>query len=94
MSLPSNPLAKSLKFIITVTCMMTSAGFAVAQSTTVPHVAPVNEDPPCFCWTDGKKIAEGRTACIRTANGRRLAECGRVINMMSWQVSDEICPES
>lgn len=51
-------------------------------------------DPPCFCWADGRKIAEGLTACIRTANGRRLAECGRVINLMSWQISEEICPES
>lgn len=67
--------------------------------TRAPGQVPSNqvaqaEDPPCFCWADGRKIAEGRIACIRTANGRHLAECGRVINMMSWRISDEICPES
>ncbi len=51
-------------------------------------------EPLCFCWTDGRKIAEGALACIRTTKGRRLAECGRVINMMSWQVSENPCPES
>jgi len=51
-------------------------------------------EPFCFCWSDGKKIAEGSTACIRTTQGRRLALCGRVINMMSWEVSDKPCPES
>jgi hypothetical protein len=51
-------------------------------------------EPLCFCWSDGRKIAEGATACIRTSHGRRLAACGRVINMMSWEVSDTPCPES
>ncbi len=94
MSLLSCRFARPLQFVITAAWMMLGTGFAVAQSTPVPHVTPANQDPPCFCWSDGRKIAEGRTACIRTAKGRRLAECGRVINMMSWQVTEEICPES
>lgn len=51
-------------------------------------------EPLCFCWNNGRKIAEGATACIRTTQGRRLAACGRVINMMSWQVTETPCPES
>jgi hypothetical protein len=51
-------------------------------------------EPLCFCWNDGRKIAEGAAACIRTTQGRRLALCGRVINMMSWQVTENPCPES
>ena len=51
-------------------------------------------EPLCFCWNDGRKIAEGSTACIRTTQGRRMALCGRVINMMSWQVTENPCPES
>lgn len=51
-------------------------------------------EPYCFCWNDGKKIAEGSMACIRTTMGRRLATCGRVINMMSWEVTENPCPES
>jgi hypothetical protein len=94
MSLLSCRFVRPRALVIVVASMIMSAGAATAQTVPGPHIAPANDDPPCFCWTDGKKIAEGRTACIRTANGRRLAECGRVINMMSWQVSDEICPES
>ncbi|MET3888968.1 hypothetical protein ABIE41_000044 [Bosea sp. OAE506] len=51
-------------------------------------------EPLCFCWNDGRKIAEGSAACIRTTQGRRMALCGRVINMMSWQVTENPCPES
>jgi hypothetical protein len=51
-------------------------------------------EPLCFCWNDGRKIAEGHIACIRTNQGRRMALCGRVINMMSWQVTENPCPES
>lgn len=58
-----------------------------------PRLAQAPE-PYCFCWNDGKKIAEGSMACIRTTMGRRLATCGRVINMMSWDVSETPCPES
>jgi hypothetical protein len=58
-----------------------------------PRVAQAPE-PLCFCWSDGRKIAEGATACIRTTQGRRLAACGRVVNMMSWEVSENPCPET
>jgi len=58
-----------------------------------PRLAQAPE-PLCFCWSDGKKIAEGSMACIRTTLGRRLATCGRVINMMSWEVTENPCPES
>lgn len=51
-------------------------------------------EPFCFCWADGKKIAEGTSACIRTTQGRRIAACGRVQNLMSWEVSETPCPES
>ncbi len=51
-------------------------------------------EPLCFCWNDGRKIPEGASSCIRTTQGRRLAACGRVINMMSWHVTDNPCPES
>ena len=76
------------------------ATFEVAAQSTGPAIAI---DPPrlaqapeplCFCWSDGRKIAEGANACIRTTQGRRIAACGRVINMMSWQVTETPCPES
>jgi hypothetical protein len=58
-----------------------------------PRMAQAPE-PLCFCWNEGRKIAEGAASCIRTTQGRRLAQCGRVINMMSWQVTEAPCPES
>ena len=80
-------------------------GIALLSSTADVHAgeAPVALEPPrlaqapeplCFCWNEGRKIAEGAAACIRTTQGRRLAQCGRVINMMSWQVTETPCPES
>lgn len=58
-----------------------------------PRLAQAPE-PLCFCWSDGRKIAEGASACIKTNRGRRLAKCDRVINVMSWQVTENPCPES
>lgn len=98
MSLISCCIAGLGRFAVAAACVTAGAGLATAQSTSapgsVPHVAPASEDPPCFCWADGRKIAEGVTVCLRTATGRRLAACDRVINVMSWRISDEICPES
>lgn len=71
--------------------ILQASEFAVALEP--PRLAQAPE-PLCFCWNDGRKIAEGAAACIRTTQGRRLAQCGRVINMMSWQVTDTPCPES
>lgn len=51
-------------------------------------------EPLCFCWNDGRKIAEGSSSCIRTTQGRRIAYCGRVTNLMSWQITGAPCPES
>lgn len=75
-------------------CMTTPAAVAEpALALDRPRLAQAPE-PLCFCWNDGRKIAEGAIACIRTTQGRRLAACGRVINMMSWEVTENPCPES
>ncbi|WP_353187239.1 hypothetical protein [Bosea sp. (in: a-proteobacteria)] len=58
-----------------------------------PRLAQAPE-PLCFCWNDGRKVAEGSASCIRTTQGRRIATCGRVTNLMSWQVTETPCPES
>ncbi|AOG05828.1 hypothetical protein [Bosea sp. RAC05] len=51
-------------------------------------------EPLCFCWNEGRKVAEGSSSCIRTTQGRRIAQCGRVTNVMSWQITGAPCPES
>ncbi len=58
-----------------------------------PRLAQAPE-PLCFCWNNGRKIAEGSSSCIRTSQGPRIAACSRVTNLMSWQVTETPCPES
>jgi hypothetical protein len=70
---------------------------ARAEDRAIPFDPPrlaQSPEPLCYCWSEGRKIAEGAIACIRTTQGRRLAACGRVINMMSWEVTENPCPES
>ena len=73
-------------------------GFHVSPDGEVRHHMPRRvqnpDNPDCFCWANGRKIAEGLSACINTAEGRRLAACGRVSNMMSWDVTRNPCPDA
>ncbi len=73
-------------------------GFHVSPEGEVRHHMPRRvqnpDNPDCFCWANGRKVAEGLSACINTAEGRRLAACGRVSNMMSWDVTRNPCPDA
>ena len=95
--LPRSGAAALLLATVSTTLVLLFAAPATAQERATaldrPRLAQAPE-PYCFCWSDGKKIAEGSMACIRTTMGRRLATCGRVINMMSWEVTENPCPES
>lgn len=84
-------------FAATALAMAVTFASAIAQDTPVALDPPRRAQAPepyCYCWNDGRKIAEGATSCIRTTQGRRVATCGRVINMMSWEVTEQPCPES
>lgn len=50
--------------------------------------------PDCTCRIEGRSVAVGATACLRTAEGPRVAECGMVLNNTSWQITRRPCPES
>lgn len=95
--LPCSGAAALLLSALPATLVLLLALPAVAQEKAValdrPRLAQAPE-PYCYCWNDGKKVAEGNMACIRTTMGRRLATCGRVTNLMSWQVTENPCPES
>ncbi|RDJ25025.1 hypothetical protein DWF00_17630 [Bosea caraganae] len=88
-------ILRSLTLAISLSLTSLSAGLAQDRPVALdpPRLAQAPE-PLCFCWTDGLKIAEGASACIRTTVGRRLAKCDRVTNVMSWQVTENPCPES
>ncbi|WP_156395756.1 hypothetical protein [Bosea sp. Leaf344] len=77
-----------------MTALSAAPAAAEAPRALEPPRLTQTPEPLCFCWNDGRKIPEGASACIRTTQGRRLAACGRVINMMSWQVTEQPCPES
>lgn len=95
--LPRPGAAALLLSTASMTVSLLLAAPAAAQERAIaldkPRLAQAPE-PYCYCWNDGKKIAEGSMACIRTTMGRRLATCGRVTNLMSWEVTENPCPES
>lgn len=95
---PRHEATRNLRSLALASALsLTSFTASPAQERPVPFDPPrlaQAPEPLCFCWSDGRKIAEGASACIRTNQGRRLAQCGRVINMMSWQVTETPCPES
>ena len=63
---------------------------ALAQEAAIPR----QHAPDCTCRVEGRSVAVGATACLRTAEGPRLAECGMVLNNTSWRVTAKTCPES
>ena len=75
---------------------------AFAQTSTPPATSPRIElsqsqrvvDPACFCWGNGERFNRGETVCLRTGNGRQLALCDQVTNVMSWTFTQNPCPES
>lgn len=58
-----------------------------------PEVQPASHTA-CMCVANGSLTREGEVACIRTPQGRRMALCNKVINLLNWQVSETACPES
>jgi hypothetical protein len=48
----------------------------------------------CYCRAQGRMFAVGETACIRSAEGPRIAHCGMVLNNTSWRLTGQSCPES
>lgn len=54
---------------------------------------PAHAGEGCTCRaTDGSKVAEGATACIKSAKGMTMARCERVLNNTSWKFLDTPCP--
>ena len=56
--------------------------------------AQAHDPMDCYCRAQGKTFAVGETACLRTSEGPRVAECGMVLNNTSWQFTARPCPES
>ncbi|MGY6250541.1 hypothetical protein ACXIUS_23835 [Bosea thiooxidans] len=86
-----------LSWLLALAVLLLVTEAAAAEDPAIPLDGPrlaQAPEPLCFCWNDGRKIAEGSASCIRTTLGRRVATCNRVTNIMSWQVTETPCPES
>ncbi len=46
----------------------------------------------CTCRYKGISVPEGKSACIKTASGYKIAQCSKVLNNTSWKISKKSCP--
>jgi len=63
---------------------------AGAQHTQAPGHNPLD----CYCRAAGRMFAPGETVCLKTSDGPRLAQCQMAINVMSWNITSQPCPEA
>jgi hypothetical protein len=47
-----------------------------------------------MCRANGEYHREGARVCVRSAYGPQLAVCGRVQNVLSWELSGAPCGEA
>ena len=45
----------------------------------------------CTCRSRGHDYELGKSVCLQTPKGARIATCGMVLNNTSWQFSDTPC---
>ena len=48
----------------------------------------------CTCRSQGRDYELGKSVCLPTPKGARIATCGMVLNNTSWQFTGRTCPES
>jgi hypothetical protein len=50
--------------------------------------------PECTCRYNGQHLPLGTRRCLQTPDGPRLAVCVKEVNVTSWRVSRDLCPEA
>src|SRR5205085_4012882 len=45
----------------------------------------------CTCRSQGRDYELGKSVCLQTPQGARIATCGMVLNNTSWQFSETPC---
>ena len=45
----------------------------------------------CTCRSQGRDYELGRSVCLQSPKGARIATCGMVLNNTSWQFSETPC---
>ena len=66
----------------------------LAQDAAQPALLQRVQSAECSCRAQGRVFAVGEKACLRSADGPRLAQCGMVLNNTSWRFTAETCPET
>jgi hypothetical protein len=59
-----------------------------------PAAGTAQNRPECYCRAQGKMFALGESACLKTSEGPRIAQCGMVLNNTSWRFTTQACPET
>jgi hypothetical protein len=89
--MPRLPIALSAALILSSAALAHDPGPGPVLHTIQ---APLHDPLNCYCRAQGKVFAVGETACLRTGEGPRVAECGMVLNNTSWQFTGRACPQS
>jgi len=72
-----------------VVCLLSGAALAALS---VLAAMPARAD--CTCRAHGRDFDLGRTICLSTPSGNRLAICDMVLNNTSWKISANPCTEA
>ena len=73
---------------------MATADFRIRRTAVLAALATALSSPAaadCTCRALGRDFELGRTVCLSTSQGPRLAICGMVLNNTSWRFSDVPC---
>jgi hypothetical protein len=71
-----------------------AAAARAEEAAPASQVQPIQHAAECFCRAQGRMFAVGETICLRTPGGPRLAQCALEVNVTSWRLSEQVCPES
>lgn len=78
---------------IRIVAIVLIGGLVLGLSPLVPG-AVSSAAADCRCVYAGRYYNAGELACIKTANGPRLARCGQVSNLSSWKFTADRCGPS
>ncbi len=64
---------------------ISAAGFCALAGVATAHAT-------CKCLNRGVEVPEGKTACIKTDKGPKLALCEKNLNVTNWKFLGVECP--
>ena len=75
-------------------CAACPAGAGELAPSPALQTAQTHAPAECLCRAQGRMFSLGESACLRTAEGPRLAQCEMVLNNTSWRFTERSCPET